>query len=193
LGHSALSSTPLPELALPLLRQLREATGYTASLGVLDGADVVVTQRSVSTRRSSRLIPERSVGARLPGYSTSLGKVLLASIPDGDWKSRLGSGRLRKHGPNTIISRKRLAGHLREVRERGVATSYEELLPDVLSIAVPVFEEQGEVTAAIGLTAHRSATTVDVLARVATAQLKSGASRLSEQLGYRIHDRSAAS
>jgi len=190
LGRAALGATPLPVYARPVLEQLR-TTGYTASLGVLDGADVLLIGRAASTRRGSRLIPNSAIGTRLPAHCTSMGKVLLATLPDETWRSRLGDSRLVKHGPGTITSKSRFDVQLRNVRECGYATSDQELWPEVLAVAVPVLDEYGEVTAALSLTAHRSMTSLPTLIDGGAQPLTNGASRLAERLGYRAPDLAA--
>jgi IclR family pca regulon transcriptional regulator len=191
LGRAALGSTPLPEHARPVLEQLR-TTGYTASLGVLDGADVLLIGRAASTRRGSRLIPDTAIGARLPAHCTSMGKVLLATLPDETWRSRLGDSPLAKHGPGTITSKRRLEPQLNSVRQQGYATNDQELWPEVLAVAVPVLDEYGEVTAALSLTAHRSMASLPTLIDAGAPPLVNGASRLSERLGHRAPDLTAA-
>lgn len=191
LGRSALSATPLPELARPILEQLRAVTGYTASMGVLDGCDVLLTARATSTRHGNNLIPKRTVGSRLPAHCTSLGKVLLATIPDEDWRTRIGGGPLAKHGPGTITDKARLGRQLGRTRTRGYATSKEELLPDVLAVAVPVYDENAEVTAALSTTAHRSMVPLAAFAQAVTPQLIASAAQLSKLLGYHASDPSS--
>src|SRR6201992_3849810 len=54
LGMSALNSTGLREHARPYLEELRQRTTYTASLGVLDGAEVLLVDRARSFRRGQK-------------------------------------------------------------------------------------------------------------------------------------------
>lgn len=183
LGQSVLAATPISELARPIAEQLRSAAGFTVTLGVLDGDGVIVKQRAASTRRWSQLVPDSSVGVRLPSHCTSLGKVLLATVPDGTWAERLGQGRLAKHGPGTITSRRRLAVALRHVLDRGYATSDEEFWPEVVSVAVPILDDAEEVVAALSLTGHTKATSLQSLIHSGVPQLRGSATRLSQHLG----------
>ncbi len=174
------------------LEQLR-TTGYTASLGVLDGAGVLLIGRAASTRRGSRLIPNSAIGTRLPAHCTSMGKVLLVTLPEETWRSRLGDSRLVKHGPGTITSKSGFDLQLGNVRKRGHATSDQELWPERLAVAVPVLDEYGEVTTALSLAAqHRSMTSMPTLIDGGAQPLTTGASRLAERLGYRVTDLTTA-
>src|SRR6201992_2638547 len=54
LGMAAMNSTGLREHAHPYLQELRQRTTYTASLGVLDGAEVLLVDRARSFRRGQK-------------------------------------------------------------------------------------------------------------------------------------------
>ena len=79
LGFSAINSMELREVAAPHLQQLSDDTGYTVNMAILDELDIVYVERCRSSRAGQREIDlNLHVGARLPAYCTSLGKVLLA-------------------------------------------------------------------------------------------------------------------
>src|ERR1700733_8129231 len=81
LGLSAMSSMGIREHSRPLLQELRVRTGYTASLAVIDGTDILYVERSPSTRRGQRKVdPGLAVGSRLPIHCTAMGKLLLACL-----------------------------------------------------------------------------------------------------------------
>ena len=81
LGFSAINSMELREVAAPHLRQLSDDTGYTVNMAILDELDIVYVERCRSGRAAQREIDlNLHVGARLPAYCTSLGKVLLAFL-----------------------------------------------------------------------------------------------------------------
>src|SRR3954451_7630768 len=85
LGMSALNSTGLREHAGPYLEELRQRTSYTASLGVLDGPEVLYVDQARSFRRG-RAGGDARTGSRLPAYCTAMGKLLLANLPEADQK-----------------------------------------------------------------------------------------------------------
>src|ERR1700691_700897 len=79
LGMSALNSTGLREHAHPYLEELSQRTTYTTSL------DVLYVDRVRSLRRGQGSVElELRTGSRLPAYCTSMGKLLLANLPDAD-------------------------------------------------------------------------------------------------------------
>src|SRR6266404_4828682 len=81
LGYAYLSSLSLPEVAMPHLEELVEQVRESSSVSELDGEDVVYIARVPTKRIMTVAI---SVGTRFPAYATSMGRVLLADMPD-EW------------------------------------------------------------------------------------------------------------
>src|SRR5439155_13002071 len=77
LGYAAIAGLGLREVALPYLQRLSERTGETVNLAVLAGSEVVYVER---IKRTELITANVHVGSRLPAYSTSMGKVLLAHL-----------------------------------------------------------------------------------------------------------------
>lgn len=105
------------ETSKEVLDELAAVTGEAVHLGRLDGEDVVYLAKRES-RHGLRLYSV--VGRRLPAHATALGKVLLASLPDSDVKSRL-PARLMPLTDNTITSQRELLDELDAIRHRGYA------------------------------------------------------------------------
>src|SRR5690349_23458840 len=86
LGYAYLSSLTLPEVAQPHMEALVAKVNESSSISVLDDLEVVYVVR-VPTRRIMSIT--LSVGTRLPAYATSMGRVLLANLPDEELEQRL--------------------------------------------------------------------------------------------------------
>jgi len=191
LGMSALNATGLREHAHPYLDELRQRTGYTASMAVLDGPEILYIDRARSYRRGqSEIDLGLAPGSRLPAYCTAMGKLLLANLPEREQGELLASMKLTKRGPNTITSKQALRDELDEVREESFAVNDEELAPELHSIAVPVRNEAREVVAAVSLEAHTSMISLSELVNALSPHLVSTADRISARLGYRRDDES---
>jgi IclR family pca regulon transcriptional regulator len=189
LGMSALNSTGLREHAHPYLEELRQRTSYTTSLAVLDGADVLYVDRVRSYRRNQGSIDlNLHTGSRLPAYATAMGKLLLASLPNGEQKDLIASMKLTKRGPNTITSKKALREELDEIEAAGFAVNDQELSPGLYTIAAPVRDEARDVVAAVNLAAHSSVISLEELVDALGPHLVSTADRISARLGYRRAD-----
>ena len=185
LGFSAINSMELREVAGPHLRELSDATGYTANMAILDDLDIVYVERYRSSSAGQREIDlNLHVGSRLPAYCTSMGKVLLAHLPRDEQDSRLRRIEFARRGPNTLTSRRALEAELARVRENGFAINNEELAYGLRSIAAPVLGRDGTGAAAINLAVHSSlASTAELGARFGPSLLRTAAG-ISARLGY---------
>jgi IclR family pca regulon transcriptional regulator len=189
LGMSALNSTGLREHARPYLEELRQRTSYTASIGVLDGDEVLLIDRVRSFRRGQRQVAVNlHPGSRVPAYCTAMGKLLLAYLPDGEQRELLAATKLIKRAPNTITSKKALRAELEQVREEGFAVAEEELLAKLYAIAAPVRNESREVVAAVSLSAPSAMISLGELVDALAPHLIATADRISARLGYRRDD-----
>ena len=101
LGFSAINSMELPELARPHLQQLSDESGLTVNMAILDGTEIVYVVRVRSARRGQAR--DRSQPARAargcPAYCTSMGKMLLAFLPDEARAAALDATELIGRGP----------------------------------------------------------------------------------------------
>jgi IclR family pca regulon transcriptional regulator len=152
LARAALSSHELPDLALPHLRELRHTTGETVNMALLDGADVVYVSRLLS---DDLLALRLFVGSRLPAYASSLGRAILAHLPDDEVQALVDGQQLEAFTEYTIVSRTRLMAELRRIRRRGYATNNQELVLGIFGVAAPVFDVSGRPVAAINVSLTR--------------------------------------
>jgi IclR family transcriptional regulator, pca regulon regulatory protein len=186
LGFSAINSMELRELAAPHLRELSDATGYTVNMAILDDLDIVYVERCRSTRVGQREIDlNLHVGSRLPAYCTSLGKVLLASLPTGERAARLRRIEFVRRGPNTKTSRQTLSAELNRILRDGFAMNNEELAYGLRSIAAPVLAHDGAAVAAINLAVHSSMISIEDMETQLGPALKGTAADIAARLGYR--------
>jgi IclR family transcriptional regulator, pca regulon regulatory protein len=162
LGYPYLSSLSLPELAPPHMERLVAEVNESSSISVLDDTDIVYVVR-VPTRRIMSIT--LSVGSRLPSYCTSMGRVLLAGLPDSELGGLLERIELRQLTPRTITEVDKLRQVLARVRQRGYALTDQELEAGLRSIAVPIRDGTGAVTAALNVSVHASRATAAALKR----------------------------
>ena len=186
LGFSAINSMELREVAAPHLRDLSDSTGFTVNMAILDDLDIVYVERVRSGQARQREIDlNLHVGARLPAYCTSLGKVLLAYLPADDQRNRLARTTFTRRGPNTLTTRAAFATELRKIRSQGFSINNEELAYGLRSIAAPILSHDGTAAAAINLAVHSTMLTLSELVARWTPALKQTAAEISARLGYR--------
>jgi IclR family pca regulon transcriptional regulator len=178
LGYSFLSGLTLPELAQPHLRELAMQVHESCSVSVLDGAEIVYVARE-STRRIMTVAI--AVGTRFPAYATSMGRVLLAGLDDADVDLMLGDA-LRALTSSTITRPDALRAELARVRRQGWALVDQELEDGLRSIAVPLRDQNGRVSAAVNLSTHASRRTLKQVRAGLLEPLRETASKIERDL-----------
>jgi IclR family pca regulon transcriptional regulator len=187
LGFAAINSMEITRVAARYLQALSDDTGYTVSMAVLDGTDIVYVDRRRSGRGQLTMDLNLHVGSRLPAYCTAMGKVLLAYREPTTLRGLLERTDLARRAPKTITAREQLTFALGRIRETGIAVSDEELAPGLRALAVPIRSRSGEVVAAINIAVYlsNSHATVETLQTRLEAPLRRAAGEISAKLGYR--------
>ena len=183
LGFEAINSMELRHVSAPHLKALSDATGHTVNMAVLDGSDIVYIERCRAPG-PREIDLNLHVGARLPAYCTSMGKVLLAFLPARVRDEVLDSVTLTRRGPNTITAKRALLKELERVRQTRLAVNNEELAYGLRSIATPVSSQTGDVVAAINIAVHRSLVSMDELLEDLAPALVATAGDISAHIGF---------
>jgi IclR family pca regulon transcriptional regulator len=160
LGYTVLSAGTLRALAEPLLRELVPLVSDAASLGALDGGDVIYLAR-VGTGLDRHKM-DRRPGTRIPAYSAALGHIMLAHLPRDEQIRRLELRPRIKLSERTLTDLDALLDRLELVRQQGYAVSDGENAYGLRTLAAPIFDQQGSVTAGLSVTAD--ATRMDMTA-----------------------------
>lgn len=148
LGTACLATMPLPQLVQPLLDELSERIGESSSVSILDGAEIVYVARAAQRKvMSIALMP----GSRLPAYCTSMGRVLLAALPEAEARERLGAAPLPRRTPYTLTDPEAILAELTRIRTDGYAVIDQEVEIGLRSIAVPLVSSRRQTVAALNL------------------------------------------
>lgn len=182
LGFEYLHSLQLPEIAQPYLERLRQETGASAHLGILDGLEVVYVAR-VQTRLMSA--SNIHVGSRLPAHATSMGKVLLAFQPPEALEILLTQATLPAYTTRTITDPARLRQELVAIKEQGYVFNDQEFEFGIRSIAAPLYGTGGQVVAAINVSAPTPVLAGEAVQQIAIPAVLNVARELSICLGAR--------
>ncbi len=180
LGQTVEQPRRLRQLALPVMTDLRDTTGQTVHLGVLEGSDVVFI---AIVRGEPTATPLARVGGRLPAHATALGKAILAFSPH-DVVERIANGGLARRTSQTITEPSALLHQLAEVRRSGLATERDECAVDRSCTASPILGLGGAPIAAISVAGSAAAVIPE---RIAPA-VRAAAMTLSRRVGAgRVH------
>jgi IclR family transcriptional regulator, pca regulon regulatory protein len=153
LGYAYLSGLALPEVAAPHLEELVARLHESSSISVLDGHQIVYVARVPTKRIMTVAI---SVGTRFPAYATSMGRVLLAALPDEEFERYLAEATFERLTSRTVTNPARLRAIVREVAGQGYAIVDQELEEGLRAIAAPIRGAADVGTAAINVSAHAS-------------------------------------
>ena len=160
LGYAYLSGLALPEVAQPHLEDLSARLHESSSISVLDGHYIVYVARVATKRIMTVAI---SVGTRFPAYAASMGRVLLAGLPQEELERYLAEATFEAFTERTVTDPDRLRELIAETRRNGYSIIDQELEHGLRAIAVPIYDSSGAVTAAINVSAHASRLSPDAM------------------------------
>lgn len=133
----------------PVLRRLVTETKETAHIAVLENEGVVYLHK-IECNHPVRILSH--IGRWNPLHCTSSGKVLLAAQPEQVIHQLLFKEPLKKYTANTVIDPQALLEQLHKIKQAGYASSFEELLEGVVTVAAPIRDYTREVIAAVSIT-----------------------------------------
>ena len=180
LGFVALSSHELWFHAAPFLRECVPTVVDAASLGVLDGPDVMFVHRFDDGFRRQDI--DRRPGRRIRAYGSALGHVLLAWLPEEKQIEILNSAARIRLSERTLTDLDLLVQRLREVRTNGYAVSDGENAFGLRTIAVPIFRNTDVVIAGISLTVDSERMSIEDLVASALPRARAISDELSNAL-----------
>jgi len=185
LSRGALSGIDVREVALPIMRHLMEKTNLTCHLAILDGPDAVYIEK-VEPQGFIRM--DTWVGRRMRVHATSVGKALVAHIPQERLEKILAERSMEKRTSKTITTLPRLLKDLEKVRQQGYAVDDEENNMGARCVGAPVFNQDGAIEASIGLSGTTNQVNPETMPRILEA-LKDAARHISMGMGFRATHR----
>jgi IclR family transcriptional regulator, KDG regulon repressor len=180
LGEMATKGNALLKVVCPYAEELAKISGETITIEVLNPNFQVETILFIPS--TYRVIAQSSHGKPIPSHCTATGKAQLAFLPAEQLQSFLGRG-LQALTQNTITNPIILEEHLIKVRNQGFATAREELEPDLVAIAAPIFDEKSRVIAGISVGGPSSRLTQQRMTEIAPRVVEI-AMKISNEIGY---------
>jgi IclR family acetate operon transcriptional repressor len=153
LARSLGSDARLVQNMRPYLDQLVRQLGQTINLAVLSNDRVMYLDCQTPSLSLALYV---APGMTLPVHATSLGKNLLANLPETEREGLLDRIVLAPLTPHTVTDKDRFRALLDQVREQGYALDLGELKPNVCCVAAPFLDDSGRARAAISMTAPRA-------------------------------------
>lgn len=143
---------------------LRDKTGETANVGMLDGRHVVFLGQELS---QSSVIIINLLGRRRPAHCSALGKAILAYQPRAVLEQWVAAQPLDALTPRSITDPEALLKHLATVRQLGYAVDDEETNEGVRCVAAPLLASSGRVLGSLGISGPNSRLPLSRLPEVA--------------------------
>src|SRR5579872_6132292 len=159
-GNRAIEQYDLRERAQPHLRRLVAETEETAHLCILEQARVIYIDK-IEPARSVRMITR--IGSSNPIHCTSVGKAMLAFLPEDRINDIIRRTRFEKFTHRTEIEK---------TRRRGYAVDDEELEEGLRCIAVPLLDAQRQPVAAVSVSGPSFRVTAQKLPSIANHLLQ---------------------
>ena len=148
MGLTALEKRGIRELALPFMKEIRQKTGATVNLAILDGSDVIFIERL----QSAHIVEGNlRVGSRLSIHLSSMGKAMLAHLPETEANAVLQQIRFERKTEKTLASVRALKKEMEEIRAAGFAVNNEELAAGLFAIAVTLLNRAGAAVACLNI------------------------------------------
>jgi IclR family transcriptional regulator, pca regulon regulatory protein len=182
LGYAYLSSVSIADIAQEHLCGLASRLHESCSASVLDGHDIVYIARAETARIMTIVL---AVGSRIPAYAASMGRVLLAGLPDAELENYLRTAALRPLTDRTVTDPDELRRVVEGIRRHGFAIIDQELEVGVRSVAAPVHDASGTVVAAINTSVHASRVSLERLTDEFLPQLLETAKAIDADLAIR--------
>lgn len=179
LGFGYLGSTEWWQVAVPHMECVSKEVSESCSAAVLDGTEIVYAAHVPANRVMSVAL---SLGARLPAYCTSMGRVLLAALPEEEALALLAGTDRRQMTPQTLVDVDALMSEVAKVRRQGFAFVDQELEGGLRSISVPITNRRGKVLAAINVSSHASRAGVSEMTGVYLTSLQKAAKAIQGQM-----------
>jgi IclR family pca regulon transcriptional regulator len=178
LGFAALTARGLPDHAAPLLRELVPEVGDAASLGAVEGGDVVYLARVQKGLERHGVV--RHPGTRVGAYATALGHAVLAFLPREEQVAQLERRDRVKLSERTVTDLGALLARLEQVRAQGYAVSDGENAYGLRTVAAPILDARGHPFAGVSLTIDASRAQLDAFVAAGLPRLHQVAAELTQ-------------
>lgn len=181
LGNIAKEQIEIKNQALPIMQELAQNTEESIDLNILIDDKRVSIEKIESPHDVRRII---QLGKSLPLYCGGSGKAILAFQSDLEIERIIQKETLISRGPNTITDPTKLKVHLKEVRKKGYALSFEERSLGSASIAAPIFNYQGKAIASLSISGPITRFTRQKIS-LYVSLIQKAAYEISRAIGYK--------
>jgi len=178
----AAASVPIHILAQPELDKLRDGAGEPVSLAVLSGRHSLFVARAVVDRVVNTGV---TLGQRVPLHCSATGQVLLSGLDEQHAQEALKAEPLERPTSRTLDKVSAIMKVVRAVKANGYALNDQELEIGLIAVAVPVFDREGSVAAAVSISSLTVRRSAREMVRTFVPQMVTCARNIGERLAPR--------
>lgn len=180
-SNAYLAPLGLGDAAKAIIKALTDRLNESASIGVLDGPDIVYVARMEIRRLYSSGI---EVGTRLPAHCSSLGRMLLAMLDDRQLDLWLSQHELTARTHRTVTNPEKFRAKIQEIRQQHYAIIDGELEIGIRSIAVPIIGRSGRTLAALNASTSAARVSLETLRRTFLPEMRQAAQDLARTMDW---------
>lgn len=148
LSAHLIESIDLRAEARPHLKALERTINEVINLAVYHNGEVIYVDKFEGTK-SLRL--HSRIGGRASLTCTSVGKVLLAFLPEPERRYLMDAAVPERRTRLSVATWEELAGQFAEIRKQGYALDLEENMEGVVCVGAPIFDYSGKVVGAVSV------------------------------------------
>ena len=181
IGFGILAGLEIRKIALPHLKHLYKETGETISLVVRDGDEVIYVERLISQNLIGFNI---RAGLRRPMYPNSMGKAILAFLPDDERHEILNRSVFNNGGQKQSLNKKEIIQELNKIKQQGYAVNQVQYSGGALAISVPILNHNGRAIAGINIGTPSNAPPDEKKFKEYVQLLMNTGAAISSEIGY---------
>lgn len=182
IARSYMQSVDLQRASQLPMQQLAQVTGETVNVSVRSGTDIVYVLRMPN--KDSMILPDLWVGSNLPLQYTSMGRVLLAHLPESECELVMRDMAFPFTTNAREVQEDSFRADLDLIRQQGFAVNDRDLRPDLRSVAAPILDSAGNAVAALGIAVRAGHYNLNEIDTKLVPPLLREASAISRNLGY---------
>ncbi|MBN1664515.1 MAG: IclR family transcriptional regulator [Deltaproteobacteria bacterium] len=180
-GFGILAGLEIRKIALPHLKQLYRETGGTVSFVIRDGDEVVYIERLTTQELLGFNI---RAGLKRPMYLNSMGRAILAFLPEEEQDEILKRTVNGNDNANGSLDEVKLKEELRKIRQSGYAVNRVNYSGGATAVSVPIFNQKGKPIAGINIgMPPKSAEDDEYFQKRVDLLMKTGGA-ISSEIGY---------
>ncbi len=182
LSNGLMRNLDIISISRPIMNQLMNSTKESVHLCTFSSDKVYVVDQ---VKSNYPMKVSATIGQDEPIYCSSVGKCILANLPDEKKDKLMNEIDFIPFTENTIKTKESLIEELSKIKAEGYAIDDEELSLGVRCLAAPIFNHRGDAKYSIGISGPSLRICPDNI-DFYIDKIKSAANSISYNIGYRL-------